>query len=280
MRNFKRQLTLLIADDSGLALDLSGFHVIFEVAKTAAEKPNEAKIQIYNLASTTATLLTDKDMPRIVLQAGYEDNYGVIFDGNIVKTELARNGADTILTITAGDGDKAYSYAIVNQSLASGYTQADMVKNTVSTMQAKGVRDSDIKAINTTTKYPRGRTMFGSARQYSRQMAKANDCQWSVQDGKVVFCKTDKPADGTAFLLSSQSGLIGSPSKDKDGVTAKCCLNPQLKIYDPVQIQSFAVNGVFKILTVKHSGDTHGNGWETEIKAVSLDQSTKKTTTK
>ena len=74
--------------------------------------------------------------------------------------------------------------------------------------------------------------------------------------------------------------MIGSPKKDKDGVTVSCCLNALLRIYDPIRIESEFLTGDFKILLLKHSGDTNGNEWSTEIKACSLDPSTKKTTKK
>lgn len=279
MINFRRKSGLIIADDSGQGLDLSNFRVTFKVEKTAAEKPNTAKIQIYNLASNTVSKLTDLTLSRIVLQAGYQDNYAVIFDGNVMAVNQSQQGPDLIVDIEGGDGDLAYSYAVVNQTLASGYTMQDVAKSASTSMQGRGTRDDDLTPIDTGTKYPRGRVMYGSARKYARQMADINNCQWSIQDGKLQFCKIDSPAEGTAFLLSPQSGLIGSPRQDKEGVNAICCLNPILKIYDPVQIESRFIKGLFKILTISHTGDTHAATWQTEIKAVSLDASTNKATT-
>lgn len=267
-------MTLIAADTSGQGLDLSNFRVTFSVEKTAAEKPNTAKVQIYNLADNTVSQLTNLSLARLVLQAGYEDNFGVIFDGNIMAVTQSQNGADLVVDIEAGDGDTAYSYAVVNQTLASGYSQSDVANSVSTSMQGRGTREASLGAVDNPTVYPRGRVMYGNARKYARQMAVANNAQWSIQDGRLTFCKVDKPAEGTAFLLSPQSGLIGSPKQDKDGVTAVCCLNPLLRIYDPVQIESRFIKGAYKILTVKHSGDTHASTWTTEIKAVALDGST------
>lgn len=279
MKNFGRKIGLLVADESGKALDLSGFRVLFSVEKTAAEQPNKAHIEITNLSETTASYLLNGDMKRIVLQAGYEDNYGVIFDGNIISASRTIDGTESTTIIDAGDGDNAYSFAIVNKTVASGYTNKDIANALGEAMEDRGVRGVDAQGVDEEIKYPRGRVLFGATRDFARSLAKTTECQWSIQDGQVVFCKKIAArVGGLAFLLSPQSGLIGSPVSDKDGVSAISCLNPQLKIYDPLQIQSRFVNGTYKILTVKHSGDSHGNTWQTEVKATSIDQSTKQTT--
>ena len=279
MINFNRKIGLLIADAGGEALDLSGFRVIFEVAKTGTEAPNTAKIDIYNLAPTTAQKILSGEMKRIVLQAGYESNFGVLFDGGIMASTMARNGTDTILSIEAGDGDEAYSYAVVTQAIASGYKQSDIAGTAVSTLKEKGTRTEDVESIDKETVYPRGRTLFGSTRSYARELAKTSDCQWSIQDGQVVFCKVKKTPKGrVAFLLTPKTGLIGSPTVDKDGLKAVCCLNPQLSIYDPLVVESEFVKGTYKIVSVTHKGDNFGTTWTTEVDASVMDTSQSETT--
>lgn len=279
MKNFGRKIGLLIADASGRALDLSGFRVAFSVEKTAAETPNVASIEIWNLSQETAGQLLSGDMTRIVLQAGYESNAAVIFDGNLIAVKRHREGPDTILTIDAGDGDKSYTFATVSQSVASGYSDGDVAKAAVSGMEERGVRGSKTDAAETGVRYPRGRVLFGPSRKVAREVAKTTDCQWSVQDGHVVFCKVTKPATGSsAFLLSASTGMVGAPEVDKDGITVACCLNPVLRIYDPVRVESEFVQGTYKILTVKHEGDTHASTWLTTITGTSIDVSSGETT--
>lgn len=281
MINFWRKITLLVGDKDGNGLDLSGFRVSFDVEKTALQDPNTAKIDIYNLSKTTVARIADGDLKRIVLQAGYESHNAVIFDGNIISTSQVRNGADTILSIDAGDGQNGYSYALVNETVGAGYSNNDIAKKSFNAMKERGVKNDDLKAVSNETKYPRGRVLFGAARNYSREVSKNSDTQWSVQDGHLVYCKKNSTRDDRkAFILRADTGMIGSPKKDKDGVTVSCCLNALLRIYDPIRIESEFLTGDFKILSLKHSGDTHGNEWSTEIKACSLDPSTKKTTKK
>lgn len=279
MINFERKITLLVGDTSGEGLDLSGFRVSFDVEKTALQDPNTAKIEIYNLSQDTASKITEGTLKRIVLQAGYESHSAVIFDGNIISTSQVRSGADTILAIEAGDGQSGYAFALVNETVGAGYSDTDIARKSFNSMKERGVKNDDLKAVKSETKYPRGRVLFGAARNYARTVSKNSDSQWSLQDGHLVYCKKDQARDDRkAFTLNKSSGMVGSPKKDKDGVTVSCCLNPLLRIYDPLKIESEFLSGDFKILSLKHSGDTHSNDWATEIKACSLDPSTKKTT--
>lgn len=276
-QNFNRQFGIILSDSSGNALDLSGFRVVFSISKNAVEEPNKAHITVYNLADTTSARIGEKDLGRIVLQAGYEGSVGVLFEGNVIQVTRTKQGADVITSIEAGDGDKAYSYAIVSRSLASGYTQSDVVGEAIRAMTGKGATGSDTTAVNSKTKYPRGRVIFQSARTTAREVARAEDCEWSIQDGKVVFCKREGLlGKGEGFLISPATGMIGSPVVDKDGVTVECCLNPGLRIYEQVKIESRFASGVYKILAVEHSGDTHGNTWSTRIRCGSVTGSNSK----
>ena len=66
-------------------LDLSAFHIRFEVANADVESPNNASIRIYNLAkSTVKKLIEQGEFTQVTLNAGYiNGNYGTIFQGNI-----------------------------------------------------------------------------------------------------------------------------------------------------------------------------------------------------
>ena len=46
------------------------------------ETPNSASIKVYNLSEATAGRIC-KEFTRVILQAGYQGNCSVIFDGNI-----------------------------------------------------------------------------------------------------------------------------------------------------------------------------------------------------
>ena len=106
-KQFIRHCTLVVAGTSGEGLDLSQMRIGFDVKKTDAQTPNTAEIVVFNLSANTVKQIR-KEFTRVILQAGYGENFGVIFDGNIKELVSGKEGTDTTLSISAGDGDRAY----------------------------------------------------------------------------------------------------------------------------------------------------------------------------
>lgn len=287
-----RRCNLTVSGVSGDGLDLSSLRIVFKVKKSDAQTPNTAEIRVYNLAPNTAKQIRD-EFKRVVLQAGYESNYGVIFDGNIKQVRIGReSGTDTYIDIAAGDGDDAYNYAVVNSTLAAGAKQSDQINAAAGSMTSKGVGKGYI-AETGGAKLPRGKVMYGMARDYLRQSAEASDTTWSVQDGKLQFVPLTSVLPNQAVLLTSKTGLVGTPEQTNDGISAKCLLNPMLKIGVRVKIDEEDVakaklpdtskdssankpadiskDGIYRLLTVEHSGDTRGNDWYSDLVCLDVD---------
>jgi hypothetical protein len=289
-----RRCNLTVSGASGDGLDLSSLRIVFKIKKSDAQTPNTAEIRVYNLAPDTAKQIR-KEFKRVVLQAGYESNYGVIFDGNIKQVRMGReNGTDTYIDIAAGDGDYAYNYAVVNTTLAAGAKQSDQVNAAAGSMSSKGVNKGFI-ADTGTVALPRGKVMYGNARDYLRQSAEASGTTWSVQDGKLQLVPLTSVLPNQAVLLTSKTGLVGTPEQTNDGIKAKCLLNPMLKIGVRVKINEDEVaeaklpdstkdasankpadiskDGIYRLLVVEHGGDTRGNDWYSDLVCLDVDAS-------
>ena len=289
---YLRKCSLVVAGASGDGLDLSSLRIVFKTKKSDAQTPNTAEIRVYNLSEETA-LKIRKEFQTVTLQAGYEGNYGVIFTGNIKQVRFGReSGTDTYIDIAAGDGDDAYNFAIVNTTLAAGAKQSDQINASAGAMASKGVGKGYIGDTGGQG-LPRGKVMYGMARDYLRQSAAASDTSWSVQDGKLQVVSLTGTLPNQAIALNAKSGLVGTPEQTNDGIKAKCLLNPLLKIGGKVQINekdvaeaklpdtdkkadankpaSIADDGTYRVLTIEHSGDTRGNDWYSEIVCLDVD---------
>ena len=272
---YLRKCSLLVAGmDQGL--DLSGLRIRFSVKRSDAQTPNAAEIRVYNLAPNTAQQIRD-EFTRVILQAGYEENFGVIFDGDIKQVKFGREGGtDTYVDIAAGDGDAAYNFAVVNTTLAAGARQSDQIRAALAPMAERGVTagyidTSDDRAL------PRGKAMFGMSRDYLRRSADTTATTWSIQDRKVQFVKRTGLLPGQAVALSSATGLVGVPEVTNDGVYIRSLLNPLLVIGGQVQVSgSTDADGIYRILVVEHTGDTHGNEWYSTITGLLVDPSAPK----
>jgi len=136
--------------------------------------------------------------------------------------------------------------------------------------------------------------MYGMARDYLRQSAEASSTTWSIQDGKLQLVSLTGTLPNQAILLNSKSGLVGTPEQTNDGITVRCLLNPLLKIGGKVMIDekdvaeaklpdtdkkaeankpaSIASDGVYRVLTIEHAGDTRGNDWYSNIVCLDVDE--------
>ncbi len=287
---FLRKIELKIGDNAGDGLDFSTLRIQFNVTKKDSATPNSAQITIFNVAQSTVAQV-QKEFDTVYLSAGYVDNCAAIFHGTIQKVIFAReNGTDGLLTIAAGDGDVAHNFAVINKTLAAGATQKDVIAAAGAEYEKNGTPAGYAADVQTRT-LPRGKVMFGMARDFMQSGAKNSNCDFSVQDGKTQFVKENGALPDEAFVLNSATGLVGSPVQTTDGVQCTCLLNPRLKIGSVVQIAqkdvtesidaesaALAADGYYRIYSLDFNGDTHGNDWYCNFVGVALDATTMQTT--
>lgn len=285
-------------DSNGV--DLSELRIKFDVKRASSMSPNMADIRIYNMSPETASRIGPgthaTKFNKILLEAGYDGNYGVIFQGNILQALEGRESAtDTFVDLIAGDGDRAYVYSVVNKTLLAGSTQLNQVDAAVATMQAKDVSAGHLGDMPP-EKLARGKVMFGDAKKYLRTVAKTTNKSWSIQDGKVTYVGNRTYLPGEVIKLTSATGMIGTPQQTTEGVNVKCLLNPFIKVGGRVQIdnksiQGYKINfavpgspantptkltadGVYFAFVVEHQGDTRGIEWYTSIVGIAINLTT------
>jgi hypothetical protein len=295
---YGRDFKLLVSNSQGNAIDLSSLRVKFSVKRSAYLTPNVANIIVYNLDLSFATLIKQQ-YTRVILQAGYSGNTGVVFKGNIKQFILGRESAtDTFLNLICADGDQAYNYAIVTQTIGSastgGASPEKQLNTAMKSMSGMGVGTSYIGALPQ-VKLPRGKVMYGNAREYIKSVADTNGFTWSIQDEKIVFIKQTTYLPGTAVVLTAKTGMVGTPQQTILGIQCKCLLNPKIKCHGRVQIDNASVqryqldftqpftaantpvplsnDGVYYVLVAEHSGDTRGTEWYSNLQLLVINPS-------
>lgn len=290
---FGRVCKLLVSPKTGEgAIDLSNLRIKFAVKRSDTITPNCADIRVYNLNLEIANLIK-KEFTKVILQAGYESNFGVIFQGNIKQVILGRESAtDTFIDIIAGDGDLAYNFAIVNTTLAKGSTPADHLAAATQSMKSKGVTAGKTVGPLPKNKLPRGKVMYGTTRDHLRAIANTAGFGVSIQDEQINFIKQTTYLPGTQVVLTSKTGLIGTPQQTNEGVNMKCLINPKIKVnglvkIDNASVERFKINlsvpgspaniepsltedGVYSVLVVELKGDTRGLEWYSELVTLSV----------
>lgn len=294
-QQYLRTLQLIVFGRDLDGIDLSQLRIKFSVKRSDTMTPNVADIRVYNIEEKTA-LRIKKEFSQVILQAGYPGNVGVIFKGNIKQVILGRESAtDTFVDIIAGDGDRAYNFAVVNTTLSKGATAINQINAAASSMADKGVTLGHI-GDTPNEKLPRGKVMYGNAKNYLRNIAQTTDKAWSIQDEKITFISKKSYLPGERVVLTSKTGMIGAPQQTNEGVNVKCLLNPLIKIGSRIQIdnksiQQYKINlsvpnspanipapltadGVYYVLVCEHSGDTRGIEWYSSLICLNIDVTT------
>lgn len=300
VKQYLRKVSLIVGHNEASrgAIDLSELRIRFSVKRGDIQTPNTADIRVYNLNETTSNAI-QKEFTRIVLQAGYEGNYGVIFDGQIKQVRRGRETqTDTYLDITAADGDSAYNFAISSFSLAAGSTYNDHVSMVLKDMAEHGISRGYFPDLPGNP-LPRGKVVFGMSRDVMRNIAENTNTSWSIQDGKLQMVPLTSYMPGEIPVLTAATGVIGMPEQTQGGIKLKTLLNPNLKIGQAVKLDNASIqgyrfgleltqqaqnllneqsnkinnDGLYYVMIADHSGDTRGNEFYTELTCLAIDAS-------
>jgi len=284
----------LITSNAQEAIDFTEFKIVFKVKQWDLQTPNNLFARVYNVAPQTIQRV-NAEFTRVTLSAGYQKaQFGTIFDGTIVQTKSGReNATDTYLDIIAADGDMAANFATINQTLAAGSKPNDRIGAAAQAMQGSGVTAGQISDLGGNP-LPRGRVMFGLARDPLRTIAQDQQVNWTVQNQQLnVFPITGfLPSD--AIVLTSSTGLIGIPEQTQEGIKIRSLLNAQIRAGQRVQVDNASINrfqlavdiygqvnnailprvaedGFYRVVVAEHSGDSRGNDWYTDMICIAMD---------
>jgi hypothetical protein len=328
-QNWMRHFELLLTDDNGKGLIFSDFKVTFDIEWYNIKFSRVAVIKIYNLSPHTNNRILGKEFTKIRLIAGYDgiatavdasqvgkvtavsagdvgqkngQNFGQIYSGDIRFTITGRdNPTDTYVLIQAIDGHQALLGAVVNTTLAAGYTVADLHAATMQSFDPFGVKKG-ITGDMPATVFPRGRVIFQSAHKVMDNISEQCGANWQIVDGQVQMVPENKYTQ-EAIVLNSLTGLVGMPQQTMGaGVNVRCLINPNIRVNGLIKLDqtsvyraalsshdiqmsggsisetkdngnlvvngiasippaSIATDGVYIVQSISYTGDTRGKAW-------------------
>lgn len=276
------------------ARDDAGLRVRFSIRDATTQTPRTAEIRITNLSDPTAQRMLSASRQRgapVELNAGYRDNFGRIFKGEIRQVRIGRETpTDTYVDIFAATGDRAYNSSVINRTLPAGSTPKDIYTACLTAMKPFGIVQGQIPDALSKMKYPTPIVLYGMARDYLRTLTQSNGCTWNIRDDKLDVIPKDGALEGGAVVLNSRTGLIGLPTQTELGIVARCLINPRVHVNATVQIDqksiqqaaqnlsyggerfnaepylpSLAADGMYRVLSLDCVGDTHGQPWYYEL---------------
>lgn len=286
LRKANLVLNLANVTTGNTVLDLSEMHFTFQTQAQYVGTPNSCIIRVFNLKRDTA-LSVVKEGSQLFLSAGYEGNFGQIFQGNIVQARIGRNGTDSYLDITASDGDTIYNDKIVSANYAAGTNALGRLGQLANSAK---ITTGVINVKTDDAKLHRGKTVFGLLRDHLDDLCGTIGANWKIENGVLdVIAQNAYKDDSTVPELGYLTGVIGVPEQMELGISIRVLLNPNISANKKIHLDNetmvqqyqfstdfkaqieagwmpeLSSDGFYKVLYVKHVGDTRGQDWYTDI---------------
>ena len=296
---FNRQSTLTISDGREIVKVVRGFNQVddrplglrisFRVERKITALADTARIRVWNLNSDSRGMLAQRSLARVrrdplryaKLEAGYDDHFGTIFNGVIVRAINTREGPDWVTELECS---AVFGQALLN-TLSKSFGTATPVRNIVDELFAAAGWGSVhyspealevISSILTKTK-----VVIGSAYNTASRLLKNHRLTFSVDVDGITVYKPDHPRvsgseSGTVpfLLLDESTGLVGTPKVTDFGADFKALLDPRIRPGQIVRIDSETLQESitdprlgrdFTVYQVTCNGDTYTDDWFSEV---------------
>lgn len=218
-------------------------------------EPNEAEIIVYNLSDNTVKQL--KKGASLSIEAGYEDDTGVLFNGYISKVKTVYDGADKVTTIYALDDIKERT--VESMPFTEGTKASTILRKLIS---KTGIPVAVFHPRRDHT-YKDAQTVDGDLMENISKYAEVCGISVYVSKGKI-YARYITEGDNLNFKVSSATGMIGSPSayteevKAEDfvdvvnGYEVEMLLQHRMSTGAIVELDSKIANGTYRVCSGEH----------------------------
>ena len=247
--------TLLVVED---------LRINFDLRNDAHSSPPSSKVQIYNLAPRSDSLISSEGQP-VVVMAGYGDRIALIAQGEIRRVDRERRGLERVTSITLGASDKTRTEAVISKTYQRVHIRT-IVSDLV--LDYLGLRLGPMTYIPNLV--INSFVAEGKAEDELKRLLEPYQVEPYETLGEIRFARQNIPADRRSFSLSEATGLIGTPTVTEKGARAKMALNNEIELDQPVYISSSVLTGWYKVVSLAHRGDTWDGEFVTEIEASAI----------
>ena len=258
-----RVVTALIGPPGGAGILFTQEYMAGSVKTYKGSKPNECTHTIHNLSEATIAQL---EAPNQILQV----KAGSTFIGELFKGDITTRGVVTkndipnrTTTITAKDGRRIYRDTKVSKAYPPGVTIESVV---LDLLALTGL------PLGTGSVFPPGTFPGGWAHQGLWRLALAEillplDFYYTIQGGVIYVLNEASTAPGNVPLISPATGMIGSPTRTKQGFNVASVLNSAIVAGRGIQVQSQFLTMLGRSAVVEHKYDTDGLIWRSDSQA-------------
>lgn len=231
------------------------FTLEFDINRDTLSSSNTARFTLHNLSKNTRGKI-HKDQfaldvyKGIELKAGYGNTISTIFKGNIQRAYSVRQGTSMQTRIEAYDAGFAFVTGYYNNSFAKGQSTNEILDDIQKNlpMVNKGAR-GDFPGV-----LVRGNSLSGNTADLARTLSNGG----FFVDLETAHCLNDNDClQGSLETITSASGLLGTPLREKGMIFIEMIFEPRLLIGQLIRLESITAenfNGNYKVMSIHHQG--------------------------
>lgn len=256
---FDRVVELQVGDTA-----ITGLDIAFEIEKDENPEPNPCHIEIYNLGPENRARLSKYKQVPVVLKAGYKDQVGIIFQGDMVRVSQIKEGASWKTSLSCGDGASVQGKR-THKTYAKGTPLKTVIEDLarqagLSANSSVGHLEELNQALSRTT------AVSGNPMAEVVRLLSAQNIHASIQNQGLQMRRNHEPLQKEALVLSSETGLLTSPEMGSKGkVMVRSLLMSELAPGRRVCVDSAVFKGFVTIEKVRFTGSNFSSEWEAEM---------------
>lgn len=233
--------------------------VAFDADKSISGGVNKMQCQIYNLTEQKRlSLVKDaEDSIRIPvsLSVGYQDDRGLIFKGTVQVGKNERQGPGIVTTLECLDGGYDYLNSFTARTVKGGKVAVEAALSDMANTGTGKITDRPVLT--------RPKVLVGNSAKLIDDTI-GPDETWFIDDEKLYIIKDNEVLSRFIPIVSAETGLISTPTREAKLVSFQTLMNPSLKIGNRCQLISTTaphLDGIYKIRDINFSGDNYGDEW-------------------
>lgn len=233
------------------------FTVQFSITRNLMSSLNTATFTIYNLSKKNRNLIfKDRFTPiykRVYFEAGYS-NLSLCFQGSIFSAFSERRGPDIVTIIESKDGGYDTNKASLSRTFNKGVTRKDINEAAIDSFEV--LKKGNMAGVEDYT--TQRATVIDSN---SIQVLKKNSSGLFIDLETVNILKDNQVFRGEVPLISTETGLLGTPKRQDSYITVDSMFEPAINIGQAVEVRSQVqkqFNGQYKVIGINHNGVISG----------------------
>ena len=240
-------------------------------------------LAIYNLSKNTKI----EQGKKIILSAGYENEFDRIFTGKIITVLQEKDGADTLTRLLCRSSyfDDRHS---IQATVGVGGSLFDAFALLESAWGIPIDYDKEQFKDDKNLTFARGYALNGDVVKNMQSLASQFDFSWVETYDSIIVDKNKVNVKSKPREVSMFTGMIGFPEAESDVglhfVNVTMRLSPRVRMRTMIDLKSeYAtystgnfyiqppkyggnLDGLYKVVEVYHRGDNFGKRWITEFK--------------